>query len=107
MPIDGGIEAAVEAASTADVVLLAIGEGQDFSGESQSRTQIVVPSAQQALAEAVAATGTPIVVLLKTGRALALTGAVRNAQAILVTWFLGSQTGPAIADVLFGLYSPS
>ncbi len=54
-----------------------------------------------------AATGTPVVVLLKNGRALALTGAVREADAILVTWFLGSQTGPAIADVVFGDYNPS
>jgi beta-glucosidase len=105
--LDGGIDDAVAAAKRADVVLLAIGEPQVYSGEAQSRTQIVVPPAQQALAEAVAATGTPVVVLLKNGRALALTGAVRNANAILVTWFLGSQTGPAIADVVFGAYNPS
>jgi len=106
-PLEGGIEAAVAAARRADVVLLAIGEPQNYSGEAQSRTQIVVPAAQQALAEAVAATGKPVVVLLKNGRALALSGAVRGAGAILVTWFLGSQTGPAIADVLFGDYNPS
>lgn len=105
--IDGGVEAAVAAAKRADVVLLAIGEPQNYSGEAQARTQIIVPPAQQALAEAVAATGTPVVVLLKNGRALALTGAVREANAILVTWFLGSQTGPAIADVVFGDYNPS
>ncbi|MGE7137601.1 glycoside hydrolase family 3 N-terminal domain-containing protein [Luteibacter sp. NPDC031894] len=105
--IEGGIDAAVVAARRADVVVLAIGEPQNYSGEAQSRTQIVVPAAQQALAEAVVATGTPVVVLLKNGRALALNGAVRDAHAILVTWFLGSQTGPAIADVLFGDYNPS
>ncbi|WP_369925783.1 glycoside hydrolase family 3 N-terminal domain-containing protein [Xanthomonas sp. NCPPB 2632] len=105
--LDGGIDEAVAAAKRADVVLLAIGEPQVYSGEAQSRTQIVVPPAQQALAEAVAATGTPVVVLLKNGRALALTGAVRDANAILVTWFLGSQTGPAIADVVFGDYNPA
>jgi len=105
--IDGGIEAAVEAARNADVVLLAIGEPQGYSGEAQSRTQITVPRAQQALAEAVAATGTPVVVLLRHGRALALHGAVRDAQAILATWFLGTATGPAVADVLFGDYNPS
>lgn len=55
----------------ADVVLLALGEPEDFSGESQSRTQIVVPAAQQRLAEAVAATGKPTVVLLRTGRGAA------------------------------------
>lgn len=62
---------------------------------------------QQALAEAVAATGTPVVVVLRNGRALALEGAVRDAQAVLVGWFLGTQTGPAVADVVFGDYNPS
>lgn len=105
--LEGGIDAAVAAARDADVVLLAVGEPSEFSGEAQSRTQIVLPPVQQALAEAVAATGTPVVVLLRNGRALALEGAVRDAQAILVTWFLGTQTGPAVADVLFGDYNPS
>jgi len=105
--IDGGIDAAVDAARAADVVVLAIGEPENFSGEAQSRLQIVIPAAQQALAEAVAATGTPVVALLRNGRALALHGAVRHAQAIVVTWFLGTQTGHAVADVLFGDYSPS
>lgn len=106
-PLPGGIEAALAAARAADVVLLAIGEPSSWSGEAQSRTRIVVPPAQQALAEAVRASGKPCVVLLRNGRALALTGAVRDADAILVTWFLGTQTGHALADVLFGDYSPS
>ncbi|WP_294196962.1 glycoside hydrolase family 3 N-terminal domain-containing protein [uncultured Sphingomonas sp.] len=101
------IAGAVAAARAADVVVLAIGETQNMSGEAQSRSAIVVPPEQQALAEAVAATGKPYVVLLRTGRALALTGAVYDAPALLVTWFLGSQDGPAIADVLFGAVSPS
>jgi beta-glucosidase len=106
-PLAGGIEQAVAAARAADVVILAIGEGANMSGEAQSRTEIVVPAPQQALAEAVAATGKPLVVVLKHGRALALEGAVADAPAILATWFLGSETGNAIADVLFGAYSPS
>jgi beta-glucosidase len=106
-PLPGGIEQAVAAARNADVVVLAIGESFDMSGEAQSRTEIVVPAPQQQLAEAVAATGKPIVVVLKHGRALALEGAVANAQAILATWFLGTETGNAIADVLFGAYGPS
>jgi beta-glucosidase len=106
-PLDGGIEAAVAAARAADIVVLAIGEGQDMSGEAQARTEIVVPVPQQALVEAVAATGKPIVVLLKNGRALALGGAILGAPAILVTWFLGSEGGPAIAEILFGRASPS
>jgi beta-glucosidase len=107
MPLPGGIEAAVAAAQAADVVLLAVGENEGMSGEAQSRTEIVVPPAQMALAEAVAATGKPIVVVLKNGRGLALEGAVKDAPAILVTWFLGSESGHAIADVLFGAHSPS
>ena len=103
----GGIDQAVAAARAADIVVLAIGEDSGMSGEAQSRTEIVVPAPQQALAEAVAATGNPVVVVLKHGRALALEGAVANAPAILATWFLGTETGNAIADVLFGAYSPS
>lgn len=106
-PLAGGIEAAVAAARQADIVLLAIGEGANMSGEAQARTEIVVPEPQQRLAEAVAALGKPVVVVLKHGRALALEGAVANAQAIVATWFLGTETGNAIADVLFGAYGPS
>ena len=106
-PLDGGIDAAVAAARRADVVVLAVGEPQRYSGEAQSRVEITLPPAQQALAEAVAATGTPLVVLLRNGRALALQGAVRDAQAIAVTWYLGTQNGHALADILFGDYSPS
>jgi beta-glucosidase len=105
--LPGGIEAAVAAAKAADVVVLAIGEGQDMSGEARSRTEIVVPAAQQALAEAVAAVGKPVVAILSCGRALALEGAVRNAEAIVVGWFLGSEGGHALADVLTGRASPS
>ncbi|MDQ3247038.1 MAG: glycoside hydrolase family 3 C-terminal domain-containing protein [Pseudomonadota bacterium] len=105
--LPGGIAQAVAAARDADIVVLAIGEAQNMSGEAQSRTEIVVPEPQQQLAEAVAAVGKPMVVLLKNGRALALDGAVANAPAIMVTWFLGTQTGHAIADVLFGRHGPS
>ncbi|TXS92187.1 beta-glucosidase [Parahaliea maris] len=105
--IAGGIDEAVNAAREADVVILALGESTDMSGESASRTEITVPPAQQDLAEAVSATGKPVVVVLRNGRALALDGAVRDAQAILVGWFLGTETGPALADLIFGKVSPS
>ena len=106
-PLAGGIEGAIAAARQADIVVLAIGESQNMSGEAQSRAEIVIPEPQQQLAEAIAALGKPIVVILKNGRALALDGAVEGAQAILVTWFLGTQTGNAIADVLFAADGPS
>ncbi|WP_341209574.1 glycoside hydrolase family 3 N-terminal domain-containing protein [uncultured Sphingomonas sp.] len=105
--LPGGVDRAVAAARAADVVLLAVGESGDMSGEGNSRVAITVPAAQQALAEAVAATGTPVVVLLRHGRALALEGAVRDAPAILATWFLGEQTGPAVAAILFGDREPT
>jgi beta-glucosidase len=105
-PLPGGIEAAVAAARAADVVVLVVGESSGMSGEAQSRVEIVVPAPQMALAEAVAATGKPLVVLLRHGRALALEGAVKAAPAIMATWFLGAQTGNAIADVVFGDHAP-
>jgi beta-glucosidase len=105
--VPGGVAAAVAAASAADVVLLSIGESREMSAEAQSRVDIDIPEPQRALAEAVAATGKPVVVLLRNGRALELSGAVKDAPAILVTWFLGSQTGHAVADILFGDHAPT
>ncbi|HEX4695621.1 glycoside hydrolase family 3 N-terminal domain-containing protein [Sphingomonas sp.] len=105
-PIDGEIDRAVKLARDADVIVLMLGESAGMSGEAQARTDIGIPAPQMALAEAVAATGKPIVVLLRHGRALALSGAVRNASAIVATWFLGSETGNSVADVVFGDYAP-
>jgi beta-glucosidase len=105
--IPGGFDRAVAAARAADVVLLAVGEGQNMSGEAQSRTEIGLPRVQQQLAELVAAAGRPTVVLLRHGRALVLEGAVKAAPAILATWFLGTETGHAVADVVFGKVNPS
>ncbi len=105
--IAGGFERAAAAAQAADVVLLAIGESQDMTGEAKSRTDLRIPPVQMRLAEAVAATGKPVVILLRHGRAIQLEGAVRDAQAILATWFLGSEMGNAVADVVFGGVNPS
>lgn len=104
--IPGGIEAAVKAAGDADVAVLYLGEQDFMSGESAATTAIVIPQCQQDLAQAVAATGKPMVVVLKHGRALALQGAVRDAPAILCSWFLGSESGHALADILFGDFAP-
>jgi beta-glucosidase len=105
--IPGGYDKAVAAARAADVVLLAVGESQNMSGEAQSRTEIGLPRVQQQLAELVGAVGKPMVVLLRHGRALVLEGAVKAAPSILATWFLGSETGNAVADVVFGKVNPS
>lgn len=105
-PIAGGIEAAVALARGADIVLLTLGESQDMSGEAQSRADIGVPPAQLALAEAVLGAGKPVVLLISNGRALALQPALLHADAILVTWFLGTEGGHALADVLLGKAGP-
>ena len=104
--IDGGIAQAVAAAMASDVVVLVVGESADMSGEAQSRVEITVPAPQLALAQAMAATGKPLVIVLRHGRALALTGPVRNAPAIMASWFLGSETGHALADLVFGDAAP-
>lgn len=105
-PIAGGVDQAVAAAKASDMVVLVIGESARMSGEAQARVEVTIPQPQLALAQALAATGKPVVVLLRHGRALALTGAVRAAPAILSTWFLGSETGNALADVVFGDVAP-
>lgn len=106
-PIPGGIEEAVAAAEAASLVVLAIGEAERMSGEAQSRTDIAIPAPQLALAEAVAAVGKPVVAVLRNGRALVLEGAVSRSNAVLVSWFLGAETGNAVADILFGDHGPS
>jgi beta-glucosidase len=105
--LPGGIEAALAAARAADIVILAVGEGAHMSGEAQSRTDIVLPVPQQRLIERVAEAGKPTVVVLKNGRALALGDGVLAAEVIMVSWFLGSETGTALADILLGDHAPS
>jgi beta-glucosidase len=109
--IDGtdtaGISAAVGVARQADVILLAAGESEDMSGEARSRSSLELPGRQADLVQAVHATGKPVVLVLMNGRPLALSREAANLPAILETWFLGHETGHAIADVLFGSYAPS
>lgn len=106
-PLEGGIEAALAQAAQADVVVLALGEDSGMSGEAASRMRISLPAAQLQLAEAVVRTGKPVVLILTNGRPLDLTWFEGHVSAILETWFLGSQAGHAIADVLTGAYNPS
>ena len=98
---------ALRVARTADVIVAAVGECSEMSGESVSRTDIRIPDAQQDLLKALQATGKPVVLLLFTGRPLDLTWETANLPAILNVWFAGSETGDAVADVLFGDKSPS
>jgi len=102
-----GIDAAVKAAMEADAVLLVIGEHFDLSGEARSRSDIGLPPSQLELAHRVLQTGKPVVVLLANGRPLAMSSLAERAPAILDTWMLGVEAGNAIADVVFGKYSPA
>jgi beta-glucosidase len=104
--LDGGIDAAVAVARGADVVILALGEGQYMSGESRSRAELSVPEPQLALARSVRAVAKRVVVLLRTGRPLVIGELSDLADAVLVTWFLGTETGHAVADVLTDKAAP-
>ncbi|MFN3668864.1 MAG: beta-glucosidase BglX [Brevundimonas sp.] len=97
---------AVAVARASDLVLLVVGEHFDRSGEARSYADIGLSTAQTALAAAVLDTGTPVVVLLMNGRPLAIPELAARAPAILETWFLGVESGPAIADILTGRVSP-
>lgn len=98
---------AVTLAGRSDAVILVIGETKEMSGEAASRSEITLPGVQQELAEALIATGKPVVVVLMNGRPLDLSWLDAHAPAILETWFPGTQAGHAVADVLFGDYNPS
>jgi len=101
-----GFAEALRAAQEADAVVLVLGEDRDMSGEASSRTSLDLPGVQQQLAERVQATGKPVVVVLMNGRPLSTPWLDANVRAIIEAWYLGVQTGPALADVLFGDYNP-
>ena len=101
------LKEAVDVANQADVVVLAIGESAEMSGESSSRARIDVPQSQVDLIKEIKKTGKPIVVVLLTGRPLDLSEIKDIPDAILNAWYPGSEAGNAIADVLFGAVNPS
>lgn len=101
-----GFDAAVEAARQSDVVVVALGEDADMSGEAHCRTTIELPSVQEELLKAVHATGKPVVLVLLTGRPLAIPWAAEHVPAIVLAWHLGQESGHAVADVLFGDFNP-
>jgi beta-glucosidase len=102
-----GFATAIEIAKQSDVVLLSIGERRDMSGEAKSRSNIGIPGVQEDLLKELLATGKPVVVLINAGRPLVFNYTADNAPAILYTWWLGSEAGNAIADVVFGDCNPS
>jgi beta-glucosidase len=102
-----GFADAVTAAHQAKVAILVLGERGDMSGEAASRSSLELPGRQEELLEAVAATGTPVVLVLMNGRPLILPWASDHVPAIVETWFLGVEAGNATADVLFGDVNPS
>lgn len=102
-----GFAEAVETAKQADVVILSIGERRDMSGEAKSRSDLHLPGVQEDLVKAIQATGKPVVVLINAGRPLVFNWTADNVPAIIYTWWLGTEAGNAIANVLFGDYNPS
>ena len=102
-----GFEEAIDIAKQADVVILSVGEASDWSGEAKSRSNIRLPGMQEDLVKAIYATGKPIVVLINAGRPLIFNWTADHIPAILYTWWLGTEAGDAISDVLFGDYNPS
>lgn len=101
------IDEAVEAAKKADVVVVAVGESANMSGESASRSDINIPETQRDLLKALAKVGKPMVMVLFNGRPLSLPWEDKTMDAILDVWHPGTEAGNAIADVLFGSYNPA
>jgi beta-glucosidase len=98
---------AIKIANQSDVIVAALGESAEMSGESSSRTNLEIPQAQKDLLQALLKTGKPVVLVLFTGRPLVLVQENEMVPALLNTWFAGSEAGTAIADVLFGDENPS
>jgi len=101
------LQEALEVAGRSDVIIAALGESSEMSGESSSRTNIEIPKLQQDLLRALVKTGKPVVLVLFTGRPLAMKWESENVPAILNVWFAGSEAGYAITDALFGDVNPS
>ncbi len=102
-----GFAEALETAKKADVVVISLGEAHDMSGEARSRSNIHLPGVQEELLKEICSTGKPVVLLINAGRPLIFDWAADNVPAILYTWWLGTEAGNSIADVLFGDYNPS
>jgi len=104
---DAGFADSVAAANASDAVIMVIGEESFMSGEAHSRADIDLPGGQLELVKAVAETGKPLILVIMAGRPLTLENVLDYADAILYAWHPGTMGGPAIADLLFGMESPS
>ena len=104
---DDGFDDAVAIAAESDVTVMFLGEESILSGEAHCRAEIDLPGNQEKLIEAIAATGKPIVLVVMAGRALTLHNVLDKVEAVLYAWHPGTMGGPAIADLLFGIESPS
>ena len=104
---DDMLTEAMEIANKADVIVAVVGEASEMTGEAASLTQITLPESQKKLIRALAKTGKPIVLVMMSGRPLALVEENQLATSILHVWHAGTEAGNAIADVLFGNYNPS
>jgi beta-glucosidase len=102
-----GFSNALMVARQADVIIMAVGESADMSGEMSSRSSLDIPGEQEELVRQVSQLGKPMVEVLMNGRPLSISWDAEHVPAILETWFLGTEAGDAIADVLFGDYNPS
>ena len=102
-----GFDAAAEAASSSDAVILVLGEEAILSGEAHSRADIGLPGAQVELVQRIRASGKPVVAVIMAGRPLTLANILDEVDAVLFAWHPGTMGGPAIADLLFGVESPS
>lgn len=109
-PIDStdtsGFMEAIETAKNSDVVIMVVGESSDMSGEAGSRANINLPGVQLDMIKKIHELGKPVVVVLMNGRPLTIEWIGENIPAVVESWFLGTQTGNAIADVLFGDFNP-
>src|SRR6202044_596340 len=102
-----GFNQAVAAAQASAVTVVVVGEPSSDAGEASSLSDIDLPGQQLALVQAIAATGTPYVVVLMNGRPMTISWLADNAPALLEAWYPGTEGGDAVADLLFGKVNPS